>query len=105
MASIFTLPCATSDGPDHLPDKLSALRSLFLDHGMLDGTALQYVAMEQRGEAPVPRFKNPTDNDTDFEDIGPATGPKTTSSISLSSTTGALIFILVIFQFSDPYRT
>ena len=78
-------------------DKFSALRRIFKQRGMLDGTVDEYMAQQFAGSPPPIRpwgssaangdgdEESDSDNDSDNED-GPTLGPKTETVISLAST-------------------
>lgn len=72
-------------------DRMAALRAHLRDHWMLDGTTLSYTAMILDGGEPMPRFNLEDDEDEDDEhdDIGPVSGLRTLTSISLAKCPGA----------------
>jgi hypothetical protein len=76
-------------------DKLASASQVFSRLGMMEGTTTSYTAMILQGELPQPKGSKDGDED---DDIGPAHGPKSLSSIKLARTPG-LSFRLSLQQY------
>lgn len=77
-------------------DKLAAAWKAFSPFGMMNGTTASYTAMVLQGGQPQPR--HPRDairvgNANEDNDSGPATGPKSLSSVELGSFPGESLII------------
>jgi hypothetical protein len=79
-------------------DKLASAGRVFSQLGMMEGTSASYTAMILRGELPQPRASKDDDDDDEDNDIGPAHGPKSLSSIELAHRVGLLLFRCHIFE-------
>ncbi|KAI0003199.1 hypothetical protein BJV74DRAFT_876167 [Russula compacta] len=66
-------------------DKMHAIRCIFTDKGMMDGTTLSYTARMLRGEEPAPPANTLNDED-DTDDHGAVRGPKVMAFVVLAAT-------------------
>ena len=76
-------------------EKLTMIRQVFSQVGMMEGTTSSYTAMILRGELPQPMASN--DNDDNDDNMGPVHGPRTLSSVELSRSAGLFLFQRNIF--------
>ena len=67
-------------------DKLHAIRHIFTDKGMMEGTTLSYTARMLRGEEPAPRTISEDGDDKD--DHGAVRGPRVMAFVVLAATAG-----------------
>jgi hypothetical protein len=73
-------------------DKLSLAGCIFLQIGMMEGSASSYMAMILRGEVPQPKASD----DNEDDDAGPVPGPKSLSSIELPRNAGVLLDVTLL---------
>ena len=87
-------------------EKLDAARCEFTKQGMMDGSVFSYTAMIIGGGEPKPPEVEEDEEELEGEDddLGPSSGPKVLSSISLSRNAGEplysskLVYLLTIFS-------
>lgn len=78
-------------------DKLKAMRSRIAERNMMVGSTYTYVSGIMAGEIPEEAPEADEEDLDDDSDLGPASGPRTMSSVHLARTPGASYSSFVVY--------